>query len=339
MPHIPMRHSRRPPLDGRLQFIVAFAVFCAAGNLAGCGAAPSNKGRTIVLVGASSGLGKGVAQKLADQGANVVVAARRTELIDALAADCERRGGGALAVTTDISRADDAERLAQAAVEQFGKIDVWINFAGIGAYGRFEDIPLEDHHRLVDVNVKGVINGSHVAMRQFRKQRRGTLINISSIAGRIGVPYHASYAASKFAVTGLGLALNQEVRLSGMRDIKICNVYPYATDTPFFDHAANYSGHYPYLAGMDPPGPVVDLIVRMTTRPVLEAKPNIKTSFFLASHRVNRRVTENLTGSTVHESIIGNKMPAPTTQGSLYEPVPEGTGVSGGVRRRMKVRK
>ena len=252
------------------------ALLGAAPLLGGCGAAPSNKGQTIVLVDASSGLGKGVAQKLAGQGANVVVAARRTGLIEALAADCERRGGQAIAVTTDISRVEDAEGLAAAAVERFGKIDVWINFAGIAAYGRFEDIPLEDHHRLIAVNVKGVINGSHVAMRQFRRQRRGTLINISSVTGRIGQPYYASQVRRH----GAGAGAEPGGAASGMKDIKVCNVYPYATDTPFFDHSANYRGHQPYLAMMDPPGPVVDLIVRMTTRPVLEAKPNFKTSLF-----------------------------------------------------------
>lgn len=323
----------------RFRLSALFATVCIAAQLVGCGAAPSNKGRTIVLVGASSGIGKGVAQKLAGEGANVVLAARRTELIEELARDCEQRGAQAIAITTDISKPEDAERLTQAALERFGAIDVWINFAGISAYGLFEEIPLADHHRLIDINLKGVINGSHYAMRQFRQQRRGTLINISSVTGRIGHGYQASYAASKWGVTGLGLALDQEVRLSGMRDIKICNVYPYATDTPFFDHAANYTGHQPYLAMMDPPGPVVDLVVRMTKRPVLEAKPNLKASAILASHRINRRITDNITGDLTHRSIYGNEVPAPRTQGSLHEPMREGTGVDGGIRGRMKGRK
>jgi short-subunit dehydrogenase len=289
-----------------------------------------------VLLGASSGFGKGVAQKLADEGANVVLAARRTELLDELARDCQARGGQALAVTTDITKEEDVAKLTRQTLDRFGKIDVWINLAGVSAFGTFEEIPLVDQQRVIDVNLKGVLTGSYYAMRQFREQKHGTLINISSVTGRIGQPYYAAYAASKFGVTGLGTALNQEVRLSGEKDIHICTVYPFSTDTPFWDHAANYTGHQPYVAMMDPPEEVVDLIVKMTKTPEVEARPNFKTGFFLASHRINRRMMENIAGDLTQKSIYGNKIQSPTTQGSLYAPMREGTGVDGGLRVRMK---
>src|SRR5262249_49841429 len=157
-----------------------------------CSSGPSNRGRVIVVCGASSGIGKGVAQTLADQGAHLVLAARRTLLIEELARDCERRGGDAIAVTADISDPAQAQRLTRAAVDRFGKIDVWINVAGVGASGRFEEIPLEDQLRVIDINLKGVINGSYYAMKQFRGQHFGTLINISSAAGRVGQPFFAT---------------------------------------------------------------------------------------------------------------------------------------------------
>lgn len=323
------------PVEPGRRLIAVLMLLCVA-FLVGCGATPSNQGRTIVVLGASSGFGKGVAQKLADQGANVVLAARRTELLEALARDCEARGGQALVVTTDVSREEDVARLTQQTLDRFGKIDVWINLAAVSAFGTFEEIPLADHHRLIDVNLKGVITGSHYAMKQFRKQKQGTLINISSVTGRIGQPYYASYAASKFGVTGLGKALNQEVRLSGEKNIKICTVYPWSTDTPFWDHSANYTGHQPYIAMMDPPEEVVNLIVKMTVKPQREARPNFKTGFFLATHRLNRGLTDNIAGDLTHKSIYGNKVRAPTTQGSLYEPMPAGTGVDGGIRQRVR---
>jgi short-subunit dehydrogenase len=319
----------------------ALALLCLTAAVAtcvgGCAATPTNKDRVIVLVGASSGFGKGVAQKLADQGANVVLAARRTELLEDLARDCQRRGGQAIAVTTDVSKEQDVDRLARAAVDRFGKIDVWVNLAGIAAFGRFDEIPLADHHRLIDINLTGVINGSYYAMRQFRKQRAGTLINISSVTGRIGQPYYASYAASKFGVTGLGTALHQEVRLSGEKDIHVCTIYPYATDTPFWDHAANYTGHQPYIAMMDPPDDVVDAIVDATVRPKVEVTVGFKANLFTASHRIARRFTENLAGDLTHKSLFETAPPAayPTTRGSLVEPMREGAGVDGGVRQRV----
>ncbi|HYG61198.1 MAG TPA: SDR family NAD(P)-dependent oxidoreductase, partial [Thermoanaerobaculia bacterium] len=241
-------------------------LLCACLQLLGCATttATTNRDRVVVLLGASSGFGKGVALELAEQGANVVVAARRTELLEELARECEQRGGRALAVTTDASDEGEVERLAEAAVAQFGRIDVWINLAGIGAFGRFEEIPLADHHRLLDVNVKGVINGSYFAMRRFRQQGAGTLINISSVAGRVGFPYYPSYSASKHAVTGLGVALNQELRLNGDRNIHVSTISPYASNTPWFEHAANYLGHSPSMVLMDPPGKIVDAIVKAT---------------------------------------------------------------------------
>ena len=186
---------------------LALAALCAL-LVAGC-AAPSRlgqsdqqrvAGRTFVVTGASSGFGRGVALKLASYGANVVLAARRTEALEDVAREVRAAGGQPLVVTTDVGRPEQVERLADAAVGRFGRIDAWINNAGVGAIGRFEEIPVEDHSRIVDTNFKGVIYGSHAALRQFRRQGSGTLVNIASVEGRVPLAYHASYAATKHAV-------------------------------------------------------------------------------------------------------------------------------------------
>ena len=114
--------------------------------------------KTYVVTGASSGIGRGVALKLAALRANVVLAARRTDVLEAVAAQMSAAGGTPLVVTTDVSRPDDMRRLAQATLARFERIDVWINNAGAGAIGRFEEIPIEDHARVADVNLKGVIS-------------------------------------------------------------------------------------------------------------------------------------------------------------------------------------
>jgi short-subunit dehydrogenase len=308
-------------------------LLCACLQLLGCATAPAartNRDRVVVLLGASSGFGKGVALELADQGANVVVAARRTQLLEELARECEQRGGQALAVTADATKEADVERLAQEAVSRFGRIDVWINLAGIGAFGRFEEIPLADHHRLVDVNINGVINGSYYAMRQFRRQGAGTLINISSVAGRVGFPYYPTYSASKHAVTGLGVALNQELRLNGDRNIHVSTIEPYASNTPWFEHAANYLGHSPSMVLMDPPPKIVDAIVRATLRPKKEIAVGYKAKLLFASHRMTRRVTENAAGRITH-NVLMKQPPTPPHSGSLQEPMASGTEVEGPV--------
>ena len=307
-------------------------------QLAACASvttAPSNRDRVIVLVGASSGFGKGAALALADQGARLVLAARRTELLEELVRECERRGVRAIAVTTEVNREEEVAQLARRAVDEFGRIDVWINLAGVGALGRFDEIPLADHQKLIETNFIGVVNGSHHAMQQFRRQRNGTLINIGSVTGRISLPYYSTYAATKQAVVALGVALNQELRLNNERDIHVTTINPYAADTPWFQHAANYSGHDPWMAWMDPPERVVDVIVDATLHPRREIHAGWKSKLFVTSHRIARRLTERIAANVTRRSLL-SQPPAPPTSGSVHTPMPTGTGVEGGERASKK---
>ncbi len=137
-------------------------------------------GKTFVITGASSGFGRGVALALAGQGANVVLAARRVTVLEEVADEVRSRGGVPWWWRPSAGKPEDIRRLAAAAVARFGAVDVWINNAGVVAIGRFEDIPVEDHARLVQTNVMGVIYGSHAAMRLFRAQGHGTLVNVGS---------------------------------------------------------------------------------------------------------------------------------------------------------------
>ena len=136
-------------------------------------------GKVIVLTGASSGFGKGAALEFARGRAKVVLAARRDDLLDELANECSAEGGDALACATDVSVRADVERLCTAALEAFGRIDVWINNAGVGALGRFERVPLELHEQVIATNLYGTLYGSYVAYRQFLAQGTGVLINIA----------------------------------------------------------------------------------------------------------------------------------------------------------------
>jgi NAD(P)-dependent dehydrogenase (short-subunit alcohol dehydrogenase family) len=124
------------------------------------------KDLVVVIVGASSGFGRGTALKLGAEGSKVVVAARRKALLDEVVSEIEASGGSALAIETEVSDSAQVSALAAAAVAQFGRVDVWINNVGIGALGYFWDIPIEDHARVVDVNLKGLIFGAHAALRQ-----------------------------------------------------------------------------------------------------------------------------------------------------------------------------
>jgi short-subunit dehydrogenase len=295
-------------------------------------------GKTYVITGASSGFGRGVALRLAALKANVVLAARRTDVLNEVAGQANAAGGQALVVTTDVSNPQDVRKLADAAVQRFGRVDVWINNAAVGAIGAFDTIPLEDHARVVDVNLKGVIYGSHIALQQFRKQRAGVLINVRSVESEVPQAYYASYAATKAAVLSLGRTLNEETRLSGMRGpIAVATVMPWAADTPFFQHAANYTGRTARMPAMDGPDKVVEYIVHASLHPSEEVPAGWKARAAIWSHHIAPDLTERVSANVAHTSQMEKAPPGQApTPGSLYQPMQAGTGVDGGVRARME---
>ncbi|MFD2248020.1 SDR family NAD(P)-dependent oxidoreductase [Pontibacter ruber] len=296
-------------------------------------------GKTFVIVGASSGIGRGVAEQLGAYKANVVLAARRTDLLDEVAEKVRSAGGTALVVTMDISKPDDVQRLAEAAVRQYGTIDVWINMAGVGGIGRFWDIPLEDQARIVDVNLKGFIYGSYAAIRQFRVQGYGTLINMGSIESVDPLAYHATYSATKGGIRNLSQALNHELRLNGYKNIKVVTVEPWAIDTPFWRHAANYSGGTPRMGAMDPPEKVVNAVIRASLKPKQELPVGWKARATYYGHSLFPHLIEKMSANVVHKYQIENAPPAPNTSGSVHEPMESGRGVDDNVRQRMKEEK
>jgi len=293
--------------------------------------------RTYVITGASSGFGRGVALRLAAMHANVVLAARRTDVLEEVAAEVRSAGGNALVVTTDVSSQQDIQRLADATVARFGTIDVWINNAGIGALGRFEDIPVEDQARIIDVNVKGVLYGSHAAITRFRAQGGGTLVNIGSVESEIPLAYQAAYSASKAAVLSLGRTLNEELRLSGVgKRIRVATVMPWAADTPFFTHAANYSGHAGRMIMMDDPAKVVNAILWVSLHPREELPVGWKAQGASTAYHLLPDLSEHIAANVSHDQQMVKGSPVPPTSGNVHQPIPAGTGVEGGIRARMK---
>jgi short-subunit dehydrogenase len=294
---------------------------------------PSLAGKVIVITGASSGFGKGAALAFAEQDAKLVLAARRAELLEEVAAECRAHGGEALVCPTDVSRRQDVERLAQAALVAFGRIDVWINNAGVGAIGRFEKIPLELHEQVIATDLLGVLYGSYCAYRQFLAQGGGTLINISSELGFSSVPYYASYTSAKHGVVGLADSLRQEVKENRIAGVNICTVMPTAHDTPFFDHVANYTGRE-----INPPKPlhdpqhVVETIVRLARDPedkeIVGADGIVK--FVMAN--VAAPVAEKMGAAFMQKTQMEKPGPAPDSAGAVRAPMREGTEVD--VKRR-----
>lgn len=265
----------------------------------------------------------------------MVIAARRTDLIEEVASEIVKGGGQALAVTVDVSVEEDLQQLAGKALDAYGRIDVWINNVGVGAIGYFWEIPPEVHARVVDVNLKGLIYGSHVALNQFIKQDGGTLVNVGSIDSEVPLALQNTYAATKAAVLSLSRSINEELRLSELGNIiKVATIMPWAVDTPWWDHAANYTGHAARMAAMDDPEIVVDAIVKACTEPREEMPVGPKAGLANISHRLMPDLTEKMSGAlSKRESEKGS--PRPVTSGTLFKPMAEGRGVDGGIRARM----
>lgn len=185
---------------------------------------PPFYGETVVITGASSGVGKATAEAFAEQGADLVLAARGEDALKDTAELCRKLGATVIAVPTDTSVAEDVQNLVKQALEFSGKIDYWVNNAGVLAFGKFEDIPVDVTDQIVKTNLLGYMHAAHAVLPVFKKQKKGVLLNNISIGGWMPAPYGTAYTASKFGVRGMVETLQGEV--SDFPDIHICALYP-----------------------------------------------------------------------------------------------------------------
>jgi NAD(P)-dependent dehydrogenase (short-subunit alcohol dehydrogenase family) len=300
------------------------------------------KDKVVVITGASSGIGRATALAFAAEGASVALAARREGALKEVAGECERAGGRALVVPTDVTDEQAVRELARVTAERFGRIDVWVNCAAVTVFGPFSEVPLEDVRRVLDVNVMGYVHGARTALPYLRDQGRGVLVNVSSIVGVVAQPYTHAYGMSKFAVRALGAALRQELALEGSRKIKVCTVMPATVDTPLFDHAANYTGRRP--VAMPPvytPQRVARAIVKVVRSPRREVVVGPAGRALVRQSKMFPGRTERMMATQVDRTHLSRKERAPATSGNLYEPVPGPGSVSGGWHggRRTAVRR
>ncbi|RZM33341.1 MAG: SDR family oxidoreductase [Sphingomonas sp.] len=223
-------------------------------------------GKRVVITGASSGIGAATAVAFAAKGARLVLGARGKEGLDDVATRCVAAGGRAIVRPVDCTDSSAVAAFAAEARDLLDGIDLWFSCEGVGVLGRYEDVPIADHARVVDVNLVAHMNDVHAVLPIFLAQDRGTWVNMISAGGFVATPYAAAYSASKFGLRGLSAALRGEV--SKRPHIHICDVCPTFVDTPGVDHAGNYTGARLSLPpGSLAPETVAQAVVRLATRP------------------------------------------------------------------------
>ena len=194
--------------------------------------------QVIVITGASSGIGLVTARMAAKRGARVVVAARTGGALRELTEEIRSQGGTAEYAIADVGDAQQVADISNVAIEKFGGFDTWVNNAAISIYGKFEDVPVEDHRKLFETNYWGVVHGSLIAARHL-KERGGALINVGSALSDRSLPIQGTYCASKHAVKGFTDSFRMELE-HDLAPISVTLIKPSSIDTPYRQHAKNY---------------------------------------------------------------------------------------------------
>jgi NAD(P)-dependent dehydrogenase (short-subunit alcohol dehydrogenase family) len=196
--------------------------------------------QVVVISGAASGIGHATAKRFAARGARLAIGGRSAAGVAAILKDIEAAGGKGVGMQVDVSQRPQVEALAALAMNTYGRIDTWINNAGVSIYGRFETVTEAEARRVFDVNFFGTMHGMWTAIPLLRDQG-GTIINLASVVGKRGLPLQNFYSASKFAIIGLTEAVRVELMTEKV-NIKLCAICPPSIDTPFYDNALSKTG-------------------------------------------------------------------------------------------------
>jgi short-subunit dehydrogenase len=292
--------------------------------------------RVAVITGASSGIGRATAELFAERGWRLVLAARDPAPLESLAVALRERGAEVRVVPTDVGDNDAVVALAAEALAFGGTIDLWFADAGVGAVGRFEEVPVEAHEQVLRTNLIGHLYEAHAVLPIFLRQGHGVFVNMFSVVGFAAAPMAAAYSASKFGLRGLSEALRAE--MAAHPRIHICDVYPPLVDTPALSHAANYTGK-----ALHPPTPMLDprrvaeAVVRLADHPRATTLVSAQDWFVRIAHALAPTLSLKLIDRWF-EGYFAQARAAPVTPGNLFQPPGDTPRIDGGFRKPVRRR-
>ena len=220
--------------------------------------------KVALITGASSGMGAATAVRLGKEGYRIAMAARRVDLLEAVAGRVSEAGGEPLVIPTDVAKVGDVQQMVAKTMGAFGRLDVVFNNAGVMRVGPIEELSHEDIKQMVDVNVTGAIAVVKEVVPILRKQNSGLIINVSSVLGRKTRANAWVYAATKWAITAMNEGLREE--LVGTR-VRVCSLQPGVVDTELFQAWPEHPAKWQNLSEMLKPEEMADLIAFIASRP------------------------------------------------------------------------
>ena len=278
--------------------------------------------QVVVLMGASSGIGRETAVRFARKGAKVVASARGEEGLDSLVQEIRDEGGEAIAVPADTSEFEQVKAVADRAVQEYGRLDTWVHLAAVGLFATFEQTTPEEFARVIDVNLMGQVYGAMAALPHIKREGRGALIHISSVEAKRSFPFHSAYGASKHGIDGFLEALRVELRHEGW-PIGVTQVMPATINTPFFDKGRTKLGVKP--VGVPPiyePETVANMILYAAENPARDLVSGGAAQALILNQRLSPRILDAILTTRVGFSPQKTEEPrSEDDPDNLYAPI------------------
>lgn len=287
----------------------------------------------VVITGGSRGIGRATALRFAkkQKGVALVLVGRDETALDSAADDCRALGATVLPLAIDLATPDGPERVADATVARFGRIDVWVASASVFSYGSVEDTPDEVRDRVIETNLTGHMRAARAALPHFRARGHGTLVFVGSLFSQIAGPYVAPYVAAKHGLLGFARALRQE--MLDHRGIHVRIVLPASIDTPIYQRAANVTGRTPFPL---PPVVSADRVARAIVRAARGGRDEVAVGAAQFVTRPVRFLAPRVfdRGIRLLQRTLGLRhRPASVTTGAVLAPQHDAGAVSGGWAR------